>query len=857
MPKADIMSQTTHVSLHATRLTEYAARLLQQGKTEEAKTLLHKALQISPGHEQAAALLHGITSGPTHHPYLSVVIPTCNRTAILERCLAHLAQQTLPAHLFEVIVIDDASAEDVPQILSTRAYPFSLRTWRQPERRGPAQARNIGIRMALGEVIVLLNDDALLCPNALHIHYQAHQALADVDFSLLGSFYLPQAWITTPWFYVLAYSDLVFEYQGLSNGQIYGYNLYYTCNISTPRRALIAAGLFDEDFTGPLWGAEDIELGIRLQGIGCPVTYHRDCQATHWHKLTVDDFARMFRVRGGGAVRMFAKHPEIPVHYRDIRPEDVAFWRELPEEVRQGIFQMHERIHHLCAVELSPQARPHILWEKNLGRRLHAYRNLWQLRTQEILGLMRPLQNQLAHLTQEVHAGRLTLEQAAQMLFPSAVFLRWFHDTEGVCASQDIERIMYPQGQPKKAAQVHDLSCASASSPRILLACDFFWPSVGGTELFVEALGVHLQQAGYEVYIACRHLPQRTALMRQGMTILPFDCRDRFFDPSMGPELARFQHVVCAGGFAAVIALAHPDTWVCYGLAHIPPASRPRLIMMPSINAANVEAWTRRGVLETVRQVLHQADVLIRVSENGYDNHVMAAWGLASVFIPHSVGAEAAPLSMRAHLNIPREQPLFACVGNFWPVKNQLELIQTMRQMEGNWELVLAGAAMPWPKERQYFLDCWQAQHKDPRIRILGPLPPLEAAALIRDADLLLIPSKGESAGPLVALQAMALGTPWIATPQCNAAPDQAGGVVVPLEKFPATVERISCNPHIRQTLAECGHQHWQRCFRWEQALPLFLQVIHGRTPSVDLRMPADLRAAMKQIDQDLHQRSV
>ncbi len=43
---------------------------------------------------------------------VSVIIPTCARPELLERCLAALLRQSLPASSFEILVVDDAASSD-------------------------------------------------------------------------------------------------------------------------------------------------------------------------------------------------------------------------------------------------------------------------------------------------------------------------------------------------------------------------------------------------------------------------------------------------------------------------------------------------------------------------------------------------------------------------------------------------------------------------------------------------------------------------------------------------------------------------------------------------------------------------
>jgi glycosyltransferase involved in cell wall biosynthesis len=71
-------------------------------------------------------------------PRISVVVPTRDRPELLQRCLAALEKQTVPV---EIVVVEDN------------------------ESRGPAWARNQGVRQARGQVICFTDDDCAPFPN--------------------------------------------------------------------------------------------------------------------------------------------------------------------------------------------------------------------------------------------------------------------------------------------------------------------------------------------------------------------------------------------------------------------------------------------------------------------------------------------------------------------------------------------------------------------------------------------------------------------------------------------------------------------------------------------------------------------
>jgi glycosyltransferase involved in cell wall biosynthesis len=102
-----------------------------------------------------------------HDPHLpevsvSVVIPTFCRANRLRRLVTALERQTLPVDCFEVVVVDNASTDDTPEVLRELAArsPVKIRTLVE-QTRGPAATRNAGWRAARGTVIAFVDDDCV------------------------------------------------------------------------------------------------------------------------------------------------------------------------------------------------------------------------------------------------------------------------------------------------------------------------------------------------------------------------------------------------------------------------------------------------------------------------------------------------------------------------------------------------------------------------------------------------------------------------------------------------------------------------------------------------------------------------
>ena len=87
---------------------------------------------------------------------VSVVIPTHNRAAIVERSLRSVLAQTTPP--IEILVVDDASTDGTAARLEGCAHE-AVRVLRLAERVGGGRARNVGIEAARGDWVAFLDSD--------------------------------------------------------------------------------------------------------------------------------------------------------------------------------------------------------------------------------------------------------------------------------------------------------------------------------------------------------------------------------------------------------------------------------------------------------------------------------------------------------------------------------------------------------------------------------------------------------------------------------------------------------------------------------------------------------------------------
>ncbi len=98
-------------------------------------------------------------------PEISVIIAVYNDWTPLHDCLRSLAAQSNFQN-FEVIVVDDGSEEQLPDTIRAQAGYYPLRIVRQ-QHRGISAARNRGIQIAAGSVLLFIDADSRLQANCL------------------------------------------------------------------------------------------------------------------------------------------------------------------------------------------------------------------------------------------------------------------------------------------------------------------------------------------------------------------------------------------------------------------------------------------------------------------------------------------------------------------------------------------------------------------------------------------------------------------------------------------------------------------------------------------------------------------
>ncbi len=117
-------------------------------------------------------------------PVVSVIIPTHNRPALLREAMASVRHQTYPD--WEVIVVDDGSLPPVDEESLRKDFGSQIRVLRNEQPMKQPYARDQGVQVATGDVVIHLDDDDLLAPTALEMGIATLESHPSLELVYLG-----------------------------------------------------------------------------------------------------------------------------------------------------------------------------------------------------------------------------------------------------------------------------------------------------------------------------------------------------------------------------------------------------------------------------------------------------------------------------------------------------------------------------------------------------------------------------------------------------------------------------------------------------------------------------------------------
>jgi glycosyltransferase involved in cell wall biosynthesis len=245
-------------------------------------------------------------------PDISIVIPAYHAAGTIDRCLQALSAQTILRSRYEILVVDDGSADGTAD--RVRAWP-GVRLLTQPHA-GPAAARNLGVAHARGEIVLFTDADCAPAEDWVERMTAPFRLAADGSESPGGApaaallvagtkgAYLTQQQEPVARFVQLEYET---RYERMARHDTIDFVDTYSAGYR--RDILIENGGFDSTF--PEASVEDQELSFRLARQGHPMLFVPDARVYHWgHPRNLGEYWRKKFKIGYWKVLVHRRHPD-------------------------------------------------------------------------------------------------------------------------------------------------------------------------------------------------------------------------------------------------------------------------------------------------------------------------------------------------------------------------------------------------------------------------------------------------------------------------------------------------------------------------------------------------------------------
>ena len=222
-------------------------------------------------------------------PKISVVIPAYNCSQYISKTVESVLSQTCKD--FEIVIADDGSTDDTKDKVDMLIKEGAPIKYIYHENKGPAVARNTGIRNASGEYIAFLDADDLWVPEKLELQMEIFQKNSDVGlvYSDVQNFDDSRRWQADRFHYS---PEQVARQSGWIFPAFFRREVHIpTSTVMVKKKCFDEVGLFDENMKKLC--SQDREVFLRIT---------RKYQAHYIHRPLA-----LYRIRAGSRSRQISK----------------------------------------------------------------------------------------------------------------------------------------------------------------------------------------------------------------------------------------------------------------------------------------------------------------------------------------------------------------------------------------------------------------------------------------------------------------------------------------------------------------------------------------------------------------------
>jgi len=218
-------------------------------------------------------------------PLISVVIATFNRTRYLEKCLTAMLVNTYDK--YEIIIVDQGRGAQTKNLVEEQFSSSNKVRYVHTDTVGLSHARNLGWKMAKGEIIAFIDDDAI--PEKMWLEAYVYVFTEIVPFPGLAGGKIEPIWeAKLPEWYPKEREFLLATYDIGDNIKLFPETaLPIGANFAILRTILEDLGGFDdrigfnESRRKSMIAGEDSLVGLRARDAGYAIMYQPDAKVYH------------------------------------------------------------------------------------------------------------------------------------------------------------------------------------------------------------------------------------------------------------------------------------------------------------------------------------------------------------------------------------------------------------------------------------------------------------------------------------------------------------------------------------------------------------------------------------------------
>ena len=285
-------------------------------------------------------------------PKASIIIVTYHNRDLNRMCLEKLYEQSEWPN-FEVIVIDNASTDGTPEYLKEAEKIFpNIRVVLNDKNLGFAAANNIGLKMATGDYLVLLNNDTVITRGWMtallrHLHTDPELGLVGPVTNAIAN----EAKIEVGYQEIETMPTWAASYVREHDGETFPISMLAMFCVAMRRQVFEEIGLLDEQFGIGMF--EDDDYCRRITLAGYKLACARDSFIHHWQRASF---------------KLLGEEEYLRIYYENQRKYEEK-WKRVALDTKLEKYR-HQLNEVLARIE---QSRGVVIFLPSIGWRVHLF----------------------------------------------------------------------------------------------------------------------------------------------------------------------------------------------------------------------------------------------------------------------------------------------------------------------------------------------------------------------------------------------------------------------------------------------------------------------------------------------------